>query len=468
MNFFKNFGIYGIVPVISKSMGFFLVPLYTKYLDVTEFGYQDIFTVFSSLMVFFVALEIHSGVGRYFYEGSDLNDKRRLISTAFTFQLLTGITVVIFLSLFHEFFYNILIGEPGFKDVYWICVMWIPFSTLIGYFSVIVRYDDRAKEFFWITIGQLTIRLTITITLIVVYDYGILGIFVGQLIGSIIGNIGYLIILGKFIGLQMNRTDLEKCLKYSLPIVPGLLILGLEPNLTRYFIRTGLSEIDVGLFALAIKIVSVFAIVGMALKMTWQPFFFQKVKSNKETINLTVLNIFNFFLIILALLSLVLSLFASEIISLLAPQEYYASYKIVGLLGLSAIIVIISSISSIGINYVNKTILLSRIDFISIIVSLLIIYFFIEIVGLLIVPTAFFISAIIRLSLSLFFTNKFMKIQFPFMNIFGVIMILLIVNIFLIKVNVPAFVKLIFLLMVMSFVYVRRKYIVETINEIKK
>ncbi len=466
MNFFKNFGIYGLVPVISKSIGFLLIPLYTSYLSVSEYGIQDIFTVFKKLAVFFIVLELYSGVGRYFYEYDKLEDRKKLISSAFNFQVITSIIVTAVLVIFHQNFYELLIGEEGFKTVYWIIVAWIPFAGFIGFFSVIVRYDSKAKQFLYITIFQLLVRLSITIYLIVKLNYGVLGIFIGHLSGSIIAAISYFILLKRYLYLTIAKEPILKVLKYSIPLIPGLLIMGVQPNITRYLIRTDLSSVEVGYFAFAMTLISFYAIIRIALRMAWQPFFFESAKKDPENLNERVIEIFNFFFYVLLCISIFVSLFSVEIVKLVAKPSYYESSKLIGLLSLPMALTIISEIAGIGINYAKKTNLKSRINILSVVIILGGLFLFLKPYGLMMVPWAFLLSAVVALFISMYYTNKFMAIKFLYLRYLILIVTVVLLNICMLEFPISITYKILFLVLMLFIVFFKRASIIGNIRKI--
>lgn len=468
MNFFKNFGTYGLVPVISKSIGFLLIPIYTQYLSVSEFGVQDIFIVFKNFATFFIELELYSAVGRYFFFYKKGRERKELISTAFTTQILTSIVVLFFLITFHSRFYDVLIGQEGYEESYWIILLWIPFSGLVSFFTVIIRFDNKAKSFLIITLIQLIIRVLITIYLIVYLDFGIKGIFIGQLIGSVFASISYYILLKDYIFLFIDKKILKKILKYSLPLVPGLLILGFGPNIARYLIRMKLSIMEVGLYALSIRIVSVFSIISLALKMTWQPYIFELIANKPTKVNNRIVEIYNFFFYMLLVLSLILSMFSMDLIKFIAPSEYYDSYKIIGILSLAAVLKIVNQIVGIGINKANKTFIISKINIFNVLFFVLILFIFLEPIGIMIIPIAALLIAIIKLLVSAFYTKKFMGVSFPMIKTLFLIFGCFIINLIIINYPILIWYKFLFLIFLLTIIYFNRNSIVSSFNKINQ
>jgi len=466
MKFFEKFGVYGLVPILSKSIGFLLIPLYTHYLSVSEFGIQDIYLVFKNFAAYFIELEFYAAVGRYFFVYKNKLERKKLISTAFGMQMITSFFILFFLVLFHERFYDVLIEQDGFKDVYWIILAWIPFSGLVSFFSVIVRYDNKAKQFLYLTIGQLLVRVILTIFLVAYLDMGVKGVFIGQLTGSIFASIAYYILLKNYFIISFDKSLVKLILKYSLPLVPGLLFMSFGVNLSKYLIRTLLSIDDVGLYALALRLVGLFSVLGLALKMTWQPFYFELVANDSEVAKNKVIDIYQFFFYFLMFFTIIMTLFSNEMVSLIAPQEYYEASKIIGLLCLAASIRIITQIAKIGINQANKTILITYISTFSVGLLIVSLYLFLEKYGLIVIPLAGLVSAIIGLLISSYYTNKFIGISLPVYKSIFVISLVTIFNIFLMKYDISIIVKLIILTVIIISILPFRRAILMKISSI--
>ena len=413
-DFFKNFTLYGLVPVLNKGVGFILIPIYTHYLTPKDFGVQGIFTSFVLLMNYFINLEVYSGVGRYFYECKTLDERKILISTGLIFQLVTTIIVIVIISTNHLFINDILLSSQAYLSIYWIVILTIPFSATYGFFSVLMRYENRPKKFLIVTVLQLFVKLFFIVYFIVFLRTGIIGIFYGQLLGLIVGDSGYFFILRKYFLLKFDISKIKILLKYSLPLVPGLLIIGFEPNISKYIIRTELSIRAVGIYSFALRLVSILVLIGFALKMTWQPFFFENVKKKGSNFSKTK-EIYFIFLNIFLFMCAILTLFSKEAVMLVSPKTYWEAANLVGILSLYYTAYNLKDITIIGANYSNKTSQVSYIKFLTVIIITAILYLFVRKYGILIIPVGYATAGIITLLLSMKITKKYLGIQFQWL-----------------------------------------------------
>ena len=66
--FVKTSGIYFIGTVLHKLITFFLLPIYTKYIDKADLGTYDLATAYINFLCSILFLDIWSGIMRFAFE----------------------------------------------------------------------------------------------------------------------------------------------------------------------------------------------------------------------------------------------------------------------------------------------------------------------------------------------------------------------------------------------------------------
>lgn len=79
--FFKHSSIYAIGNIINRIGAFVLLPVYTNYLTVTEYGIIEIFYVISSVISGFLAIGLAHATLRFYYEYEQQDDRNAVVST---------------------------------------------------------------------------------------------------------------------------------------------------------------------------------------------------------------------------------------------------------------------------------------------------------------------------------------------------------------------------------------------------
>ena len=77
----KDFSFYGIIDILQRSIGFILIPYYTRRLTPSEFGEYDIFIVISAFLFVLIDLQIIAGFNRFYHEFKSTIEKQKLIGS---------------------------------------------------------------------------------------------------------------------------------------------------------------------------------------------------------------------------------------------------------------------------------------------------------------------------------------------------------------------------------------------------
>ena len=93
----KNSSIYTVVSVLQKAIGFFLLPLYTRYLMPADYGVVSVVTSIEAFLTAFYMLSLHGAVTRFYFSlRNDLGELKKLWGTCFSF---VGINAIILTAL---------------------------------------------------------------------------------------------------------------------------------------------------------------------------------------------------------------------------------------------------------------------------------------------------------------------------------------------------------------------------------
>src|SRR5262245_55146979 len=93
----KDSAVYGIGIVLSRLVGFVMIPVYTRVLTPADYGVVEAVTRLADVFGLILALGVAGSLLRFYHEASDAEDRRALVSTARL--LLAGATVLGMLAL---------------------------------------------------------------------------------------------------------------------------------------------------------------------------------------------------------------------------------------------------------------------------------------------------------------------------------------------------------------------------------
>ncbi|MBL7996071.1 oligosaccharide flippase family protein [bacterium] len=410
--FILSFMIYGLASAFARFFGFILTPIYTRVLSPEDYGAIELITVSTYFLSIFCATEIWAGVSRDYTE-SRQNPKllRELVSTGLYYIILLSAIVIAVVTLFLDHIMDMIILDHKYRSSFYAGVLTIPFSVAFSYFNVLLRFENRPWPFFFGIVSQLVITAAISICLIVVYHTGTWGYFIGQLSGCIAGMAVFLYLLRGYLVPRFSLSILKKILRFSLPIVPAVIAVWLNSYANRFVMLKDMSLHDIGIYAVALKVSSIFMFLEYALRLAWTPFMYELI-SEPDYLE-RIKRIYGILLKLLTILFLTIGVFSRELIAILAPAEYQQAGGIAALLCIPAVLIILNLILSAGPLIARKTQYESVCQILGLIFNLTTLLFTVRYWGLVGAALSYVGGTLITSVLYYYYSHKLIKLAIP-------------------------------------------------------
>lgn len=405
----------------------FLIPVYTSILTKEEYGAMAMITACKGIIDLFSNLNIHSGISRDYYELE--GDRKRLVSTGLFSILTCAMVVLAIISAFSHYITDNLLEIPNYYNAFMVMAMSIPAGSTMSYFSILTRYKKKPTLFTIGSIMQLVIQISISIIGVIVLRIGIISIFLGILCGEIFSILYFGYINRRDIGFTFKKQYLCNALKFSIPTLPAILAGWLDSSLGQVLIGKYVSMADLGVYSLALSLSSVFTLLSTAFQNVWSPFLYENYK--KPNFNNEARKLFATFCLALILITIIISAFAPELITLLSNKGYLDAAIYFPLLCIPmSVYLLFPFVSSgvsitrdtkyIGISYVGGSLL-----------NVFLMFLLLKHLSILAVPIALCASRIFTFSFLYIVSNKKIEIKLP-MDLIGV---LVFVSVFIFLLN---------------------------------
>jgi len=321
----KNAGIYGIVQVLQGSIGFFLLPIYTRYLSPTDYGIVSIITSISSFLTIFYLFGLQGAVSKYYYEYvEDESLFKKFIGTVITIILMISLLLTLFLFITHKFILDKFIKGVSFYPYVAIGLLTVAFSTIFPIYQGLLQMQHKAEKFAIQTLIVFLVSLIMDIVFIVVLKLGALGPLLSSLLVAVMTFIFAIIIFNKFIDWKIDKTIMKRSLKYSMPLVPHTLA-GWISNLADRLILNFLKNTAlVGIYNIGYQFGNIISIVAGAVNSAFVPWFFSIMKDSKNDKN----QIYRFgttFVLLYSLGALWLSILSPYVLKFMVHKSFYGA-----------------------------------------------------------------------------------------------------------------------------------------------
>ncbi|MDD2228306.1 MAG: oligosaccharide flippase family protein [Candidatus Cloacimonetes bacterium] len=405
--FLKSLSVYGILPVFTKFASFLLVPIYVRVFSSQEFGIVELIVSSVNFIVFAMSLEFYGAVGRFFFEHKDLEGRRKLVSSGLIMTIAASLLVFTLGMLFQKHIGNILFKSQIYRLEIQIGLVWAVFMAVSTYLSVLPRYMKKAKLFVLYNAISLVVKLLSTIVYVVVLKLGVAGAVLGNLTGAITSTLLYGITSIVYIRPVFSYNHFKAIAKFSLPLVPGLLVYGFYQPAMRTILSRVYSMQSLGLFSFALKMVMIMTVVENSIKLSWKPMLYENLRNANfgeeyhkisKFVGKTLLSV-----------GILITIATPELIQLIGTAEYTKSAQLVGPLIIGNVFANLTMLRGFGFEIEKKTYMLSLINILTSLIGLLFLNFIAPQLGFIGIGVAFLLPSFVAYQIQYFYTKKIIQ-----------------------------------------------------------
>lgn len=250
--------------VCTQLISFFLLPLYTSYLNTSEYGIVDLIQTYVTLFVPIITLELEMSIFRYLVDArSSKKETNKLISNNF-FVLFVSLFIFTCLYLIINCFINI-----PFR---WIILIDVFVCVLSGNFLQIARGFGKTLDF---SISCILTGLTTVISniiLIIFFHMGAEGMIISMALANGVCSLYLFIRLKLYSKIKLQKVDfnlLKEMYKYSLPLIPNGISWWIVNVSDRSIISWILGAGANGLYAISNKFPTIISSLTGIFNLSW-------------------------------------------------------------------------------------------------------------------------------------------------------------------------------------------------------
>jgi len=324
----KHSIIYGFGDLVSKGIGFLLIPLYTHYLQPAEYGILELLDLTTYIIGLLVAMGISQSVVRYYFEYEDKKRKDQVISIAILTSGGISLVALPMLIIFAPDISNIVLESSEYAHYFVVIFISMIIDIFNGIPRALMRIKQQSKLFVSISICRLFVALSLNILFIVHYQMGVMGILLSGLISASLSGLFLAGYVFRQVKLSWSFDIFNVMIRYSFPLVWtwfGAFILHFGD---RFLLQKLDSLESVGIYSLAYKFgMMANVLVVSPFMMTWAPKQFEIVK--KPDAKKTYSYIFTYFVLALVYVSLGIAILIKDVVVIVSDQQYHSAYTYV-------------------------------------------------------------------------------------------------------------------------------------------
>jgi O-antigen/teichoic acid export membrane protein len=346
--------VYGASNVLAASISLILLPILTRYLSPGEYGALELVIVSAAQLVGVIQLGLGYAVFKAVLRDANDSDSRGCaITTAYVTVAAFGLVVSGGLLLFSDSLAGVLLGDARARTA----VRWMLAKAFFEALAVVpmarLRVREESAKYGALNVGRLLFSLTAIAAVLAVFDGGLRAVIAVLAVESALFALAATATARKDLGYAYSSTALRGMLSFGLPLVPlslGLTVLALGD---RYLLRYFTTLDDVGRYAVGYKIAAALGVLIRAFQVAWPPILFSSAE--RPEASRFYARVLTYVVFILSVAGLAISVFARELVALLAGAQFSGAYVVVPFLALGQLGLAAYYATAVGTNLTGKT-----------------------------------------------------------------------------------------------------------------
>lgn len=320
----RHGSVYGLASILSRIIGFLMIPLYTHYLTPGDYGINELVGITIEIAGIVLGLGVAGAVYRFYYEGDDEAQRKLVMSTACIGVPVLSFAVLAALGTQSKFLASLVL-EDGSQWKYIVMAfgtLWC--NQLVNMVYTYLRLTQASAKYLYLSIAKLVTALSLNIFFIAGLKWGVMGLFVSNLLtAAIFAVITYPLLL-KRVGYGFSGAAAKNMLRFSLPIIPANLASLAVNASDRYFIKAFFSIAEAGIYGLGYKLGNVvFYLIRVPFMQIWEP---RRYALYRDSAPVDIYaKVATYFVGLMVFAGLGVSVFVHDVIKLISPPDYWAS-----------------------------------------------------------------------------------------------------------------------------------------------
>ena len=317
---------YTAASIVSKLIAVALLPLYTRYLTLTDYGDAEVMfaaVVSASIVVRFGMLE---ALLRFYYKEGE--DPDRVVASSFAAVFWFATVAALIALPFAQPISEALLDRsaPALARIS-IGGLWV--LTMSEYLLTLFRLEERARAFFLTTIINVVLAIGITVVLVVGAEEGTRGLLVGSYGSGAIVVAALLFVHRRRLSLRFERPLLRRLTRFGLPTMPAELSLYGLNFVDRLILLHSAGAGAAGLYSLAVKFAQGVNVLVRGFQLAWPPLAYS-IRDDDEAGRFYAA-VVSLFVAGCAFVVTGMWLLSRWIVRFLAAPQFFHAYEAIGL-----------------------------------------------------------------------------------------------------------------------------------------
>lgn len=322
--------IYGLQPVLARSVSILMLPLYTRYLTPADYGVLQLLGATVEIVSILVTSGAITGVTRFYFKRTAEIERHRLLSTAWLLHLAMAVGGGLIVCLLAPIIDRYLLKESGVVALIQLAGLNLATSVLAAVPQLRLQITERAGAFTAVGFVRLVMQLSLNIYFVAVVELGVVGVLLGTLITNVVLGGVLATIMLRETGVHWEREAKEDLLRFGRPsrfTAVGSFILN---SGDRYILAAYWPTAVVGTYGLAYQFGNGFAgFFVTPLAKAWDPIRYAMGNKSRDEWEPSYLRIFDLANVLYLTGFVGVVAFIGPMIQILTTPQYFGAAALV-------------------------------------------------------------------------------------------------------------------------------------------
>lgn len=339
--------VYGSGLILSKILGFLLIPLYAKYLSTSEYGIMALLDFTVTIMTFIVGGNITDAIMKFYHDADD-EERGHVISTALAVVVALSFLGCQLALLASDRFSFLVFGNGSYSLFFKYVFATLFFELILNVPLQYVRVLNCSKAYAALHVSRTVLGLLLNVFFICYLKLGVAGILYTNLLVNGVSCCILLFWLRTQVKMVVALGLAKEMLKFSLPLVPAGIAATCLQSADVFILKHLSTSSQVGIYSFGYKFATILGnVVQTPFALIWGAIAFRIVKE-RDGLDF-VAKIMTYYNLVSVLVGLTISVFIGDVIRAIATPSYFGAAHCVPLVVLGYIFFGMAGIFHLGI-----------------------------------------------------------------------------------------------------------------------
>jgi O-antigen/teichoic acid export membrane protein len=319
--------VYGLGNSGTRLIGFFLIPVYTRYLTPADYGVLALVGMLDQVLFILMNMGQSTALFRTYFGHENPEDRNTVLTTSLWLIVLAALPIGLLALLLSQPLAWLLTGDSGYATWVMLGVGAVAFKTLGRLPFAVLRAREASRKYAGFSFARTAVALVLALMFVVGLHFGGRGVLLSQLVAELAMCAVLIPLTLRGLPLRFSRRDAGDLLGYGVYLVPSSVMSFLLHMSDRYFLKHYSTLAAVGLYALGYRFGEMIFFAMSAFQLAWIQFLFANRKSPDAPV--LYARVFTYVLASAGGLWLGLALFSEEVVTIMAAPAFRDAHRVI-------------------------------------------------------------------------------------------------------------------------------------------